>query len=295
MPMEQLEPLISNPEMREAVLTVMERSDGGTQELQWSDVNDTLSSGEWGRLIERGVLTEGAVGFTLANPERIKRRLQPRDGTQDIGDDLEPAPWTVFDKVAGVLAISLFAGYSVPQIQRFIATADNIVLGPIDAVLPFYAVIILLAAVTGLYSSVLQSYLMDTELMAKYRERTQELQERRKRAKQREDDAALEAIQEEQMDAMGDQMGMFKLQFRPMVWIMLLSIPVFLWMRWKINMGHIEPGEMQIVLPLAGTVKWTESLVGPFPTWIAWYFLCSLASRQLIQKVLNIRTTPTSS
>ncbi|NNC25236.1 DUF106 domain-containing protein, partial [Salinisphaera sp. USBA-960] len=70
-----------------------------------------------------------------------------------------------------------------------------------------------------------------------------------KAAKERGDEEALDRIQKEQMEAMGDQLGMFKMQFRPMVWIMLLTIPVFLWMYWKL--GQIDQG-VELILPLIG-------------------------------------------
>lgn len=92
-----------------------------------------------------------------------------------------------------------------------------------------------------------------------------DIQQRQKDAKERGDDAELEKIQEEQMEAMGDQMGMFKEQFRPMVWIMFLTIPVFLWMYWAIGVGggsdpHIVTEN--IVLPLVGSVGWKQGVLG---------------------------------
>jgi uncharacterized membrane protein (DUF106 family) len=135
------------------------------------------------------------------------------------------------------------------------------------------------------------------EKMGAYQERMKDIQKRRKEAQEAGDDAALEAIQEEQMEAMGDQMGMFKEQFRPMVWIMFLTIPVFLWMYWAIGIGgnpvHVDL--QNLVLPLSGEVGWTDKILGPIQTWIIWYFLCSMAFTQVIRKGLNISTTPSTS
>jgi uncharacterized membrane protein (DUF106 family) len=135
---------------------------------------------------------------------------------------------------------------------------------------------------------------MDTEKLQAYQERMNRLNERRKAAKEADDEEALERIQEEQMEAAGDQLGMFKLQFRPMVWIMLLTIPVFLWLRWKVRGGHLGLAETGLVVPLAGAVGWQDPLFGPMSTWIVWYFLCSMASRQIIQKTLDIQTSPSA-
>jgi len=98
------------------------------------------------------------------------------------------------------------------------------------------------------------------------------------------------------MEMMGDQLGMFKEQFRPMVWIMFLTIPAFLWMYWVVGYrGSEAHHEIEsLVIPFAGTVDWTTAILGPIQVWIVWYFLCSMAFQQVIQKGLNISMTPSS-
>ena len=154
-----------------------------------------------------------------------------------------------------------------------------------------------LALFTGLYSTLLQANLMDMEVMGKYQSRMKEIQNRREEAKERGDEEALDQIQDEQMEAMADNLGMFKEQFRPMVWIMVLTIPVFLWMYWAIGFrggaGAYADLVDPMVIPFAGKVKWTTGFVGPIQVWIVWYFLCSMAFTQVIRKSLNIQTTPT--
>jgi uncharacterized membrane protein (DUF106 family) len=88
---------------------------------------------------------------------------------------------------------------------------------------------------------------------------------------------------------------MFKEQFRPMVWIMFITIPAFLWMFWKVGIrGAASHGEFsEIVLPLIGQATWTTAVAGPIQAWIVWYFLCSMAFTQLIQKGLDVKMSPT--
>jgi uncharacterized membrane protein (DUF106 family) len=308
MPIEQLEVLLSDPSMQEAIAVVLDRSDGGSAELEWSDVSDDLSESQWGRLLGEGVLVSTGSGFAVAEPDRIRSHLS-EDGTEaangETGPD-EPDPedpladldlpsveserWTTFDKTAGIITVLLFVGYWNSSIRGTIAGAENAILGPVLSLVPFHIVIILLAIATGLYSTLLQARLTDQEKLGKYRERMQKLQERRKTAKEQGDEEALEALQEKQLAAAGDQLGMLKQQFRPLVWTMLLTIPVFLWLRWKVNGGHLGGAADGLVVPLAGAVSGQESLAGPIATWIVWYFLCSVAARQLIQKTLNVQT-----
>ena len=294
----------SDPEMRDAVETVLARADDG--EVKWVDVKGDITSGHWGRLIEKGVLVDGDEGFRLADPEATRAALET-ESTSSSGasssssvddDDLGDSSWSTYDKMAAVVTVGLFAAYGWKPLRDIIGNVMNVVLGPLTDLLPFYAVIMVIALATGLYSTLLQANLMDMNKMSKYQERMKDIQERRKEAQKNDDDEALDAIQQEQMEAMGDQMGMFKEQFRPMVWIMFLTIPAFLWMYWAIGVGGNAEAHVtmqNIVLPLVGEVSWTEGVLGPMQAWIVWYFLCSMGFTQIIRKSLNIDISPSAS
>jgi uncharacterized membrane protein (DUF106 family) len=289
-----------DPEMREAVETVLERAAG--DRVDWVDVRDELTSGQWGRLIEQGVLTDGEDGFEIADRDAVEAALSEEgedssaSSTSSSSTDTE-APegteWSKWDKGAAVVTVALFAGYSWAPMRNLIGGTMDIALDPLAQMLPFYAVVMVLALATGLYSTILQSQLMDTEKMGAYQQRMKDLQNRKKEAKEAGDDEALDRIQEEQMDAMGDQMGMFKEQFRPMVWIMFLTIPAFLWMYWKIGIGNPDMVFGSIVMPIWGDVQWKDAVLGPMQAWIIWYFVCSMGFTQIIRKGLNIDITPT--
>ena len=97
------------------------------------------------------------------------------------------------------------------------------------------------------------------------------------------------------MEMMSENIGVFKAQFRPMVWIMSLTIPVFLWMYWLVRDGTVDAAlDTVIIMPLVGDVSsWTTGVVGPFEAWLLWYFVCSLGFTQVLRKTLNVRTSPT--
>lgn len=301
---EKVESLFNeDPELIDALAVIVEQSNYGEQEVGWSDVRDELTSGQWGRLIQTGVLVDGDEEFVLEDPEGVRSLLEDRgrveadiepsasSNTSDLDD--EEASWTMWDKTAAAASIGLFAGYTLDSVREAIGSTIHLILGPLDAILPFFAVIMCLALFTGLYSTLLQANLMDMETLGKYQAQMKEIQERQKKAKERGDDEAVEQIRKEQMEAMGDQLGMFKLQFRPMVWIMLLTIPVFLWMYWMIRDGHVAELERQLVVPIRGPVTLREQIIGPIQMWIVWYFFCSMAFTQIIRKALNIQMTPT--
>jgi len=288
-----------DPEMRGVIETVLDRAEDG--EVGWTDVKGEIESGQWGRLIEKEVLVEGETGFQVEDPEAARDAVTTDNedlttSSVDL-DEVEGTTWSKWDKLAGLGTLLFFVGYTYAPIRNAVGETIDLVLGPLLDVLPFYAVVLLLAMTTGLYSTVLRGLLMDMEKMGMYQDRMKDIQQRRKEAKERGDDAAMQQIQEEQMEAMGDQLGMFKEQFRPMAWIMFLTIPAFLWMYWAIGargaVSHYELGA--VVFPIWGAVEWTTGIVGPLQTWIFWYFICSTASLQIIQKAMDIQMTPSTS
>ena len=283
--------------MRDAIQVVLDNASGG--EVRWVDVRDQITSGQWGRLIEKEVLVDGDEGFALADRDEIEAGMEDDSGGSDV-ETPETTTWSKWDKLAGVATLGAFVGYAVSPVRNAIAGGIDVVLGPLLNVVPFYVVIMVIALGTGLYSTLLRAGLMDMEKMGAYQERMKDIQERRKAAEERDDDEALDEIQEEQMEAMGDQLGMFKEQFRPMVWIMFLTIPAFLWMFWVIgyrgsDAAYPAVADQALVVPLAGTVTWDTGIVGPIQMWILWYFLCSMAFTQLVQKSLNIEMSPSAS
>ncbi|KDE60439.1 HTR-like protein [Halostagnicola sp. A56] len=297
--------------MADALESIRETADRNGGEVEWSDVSDDLSSGQWGRLIEKGILVDGDEGFEIANRDAYDEAL---DGDGDAGGldvpdvdiDEEGSKWSQWDKMAGAASLLLMFGYWINSIGDAVGRAVDTIFGPLDAALPFYAVIIAVAMLTGLYSTLLQANLMNTERIGKYQERLNAVQEKQKDVRERKkeaeergaSEAELEALEnemekarEEQMEAMADNLGMFKEQFRPMVWIMLFTIPLFLWMYWRVS--NLQGAEQYVIMPLVGEIRLKQGILGPMMGWIVWYFLCSMSITQLLRKALNIDMTPT--
>ncbi|WP_207590120.1 EMC3/TMCO1 family protein [Halomontanus rarus] len=295
--------------MLEALESIRAAADENGGEVEWADVRDDLSSGQWGRIIEKGVLIDGEEGFRIEDRAAFDDALDgDADETPEVEIDEEASKWSQWDKMAGMAALLLMVGYWFDSVRRVVGGTIDIALSPLDAALPFYAVILSVAMLTGLYSTLLQANLMNMDRISKYQERMKgmqdkrkDVQERKKAAKERGADEAelerldneMQRVQEEQMEAMADNLGMFKEQFRPMVWIMLFTIPLFLWMYWMIRDGNISDAENQVVMPIAGVVQWNSGIIGPMQAWIVWYFLCSMGFTQLLRKSINIDMTPT--
>jgi len=274
--------------MEAAIQTVLATAEEqGT--VAWGDVSDELTSGQWGRLIETGLLVDAdGDGFVIDDPDGVHEALEETDAEAEDDD----GGWSTWDKLAGVGVVALFLGYSMTSVRNVVGGTIDLLLGPLEALLPFYVVILVLATLTGLWSTLLQDNLMDMSGMSQHQEKMKELNERREAAKESGDQEELDRIQQEQMDMMSDQLGAFTKQFRPMVWIMLLTIPVFLWMYWRVPNLSVEG--TAIIMPFFGEIqKWGAGTLGPWPAWLFWYFICSLSFTQIIRKALNVQTTPT--
>ncbi|QDX40785.1 DUF106 domain-containing protein [Salarchaeum sp. JOR-1] len=278
-----------DPELADALERLLDQQEGGEGDaLKWRNVKEDVTTGQWGRLIEKGVLEDADDGFRLTDTDEIREAL-----SEDVeADDDEDSSWSQWDKMAAVGAVAMMAGYSIGSVRNTVGRFLDLVLGPLDAMLPFYLVILVLATLTGLYSTILQDNLMDMSGMGEHQERMQEIQDAQKEARANDNDERLDQLREEQMELMGDQLGMFKQQFRPMVWIMLITIPVFLWMYWMLLAGHVDGGEGYLVLPMFGRLELLDGVAGFFPAWIVWYFFCTMSIGQILRKALNVQTGP---
>ena len=281
----------------ESLAAVYRTADGGA--VEWADVRDEISSGHWGRLIETGVLVDGGDGFRLDDPDTVEHVLRDVDAGDlepaEDRDEIESTGWTKYDKMAGLASLGLFAAYSLQSLRGLIGGTIDIFLGPLNAVVPFHVVVLLVAVLTGLVSALVQSSLIDSGKMKQYQDRMKKFQKRRERAKERGDEEEMQRVQQEQMEAMGEQAGMLKEQFRPTVWIMLFTIPMFLWIYWMVlDGGATGSPPPEIIAPILGQVEWYDGVIGPLQLWIVWYFLCSMAFTNILRKSLDISVMPTS-
>jgi len=277
--------------MADAISAVLERARENGGAVQWSDVRDDITSGQWGRLIEREILVDDEDGFRLADEDAVETALSDDDVEAATEDDDEG--WRTIDKLALVGAVGMILGYNYNPIRDTIGNAIDLVLGPVTASLPFYGVVLVAAVLTGVASVLVQGQMMDYSGMSGNQEKMEELKERRKKAKEEGDDEELERINQEQQELVMEQFSNFASNFRPMIWTMAVSIPVFLWMYWQLGTDPSVKDQV-MVMPMLGEVGWREGIVGfiPFPAWIVWYFLCSMSLSQLLRKALNIQTTP---
>jgi uncharacterized membrane protein (DUF106 family) len=188
------------------------------------------------------------------------------------------------DNVALAVGFFLFFGIMVSgDLRHNIGVGMDAVLGWLPAILPFHVVLFVLAAITGLYASLIQKYTMDWEFLKNQQEKMKNLQSGMREAQLSGDKARLQQLQTEQMKMVSEQGKMMQMQFKPMLYIGIVSIPLFMW-----AYLYIAQHQLTMTFPFWGTHDITKVILGPIIYWFYWYFVCSLPVSQIIRKALDI-------
>ncbi len=189
------------------------------------------------------------------------------------------------DTVALAIGFVLFFGIMISgDLRHSLGVAMGYVIGWLPAILPFGVVLFVLAAITGLYASLIQKYTMDWDFLRVQQEKMKRLQRDMREAQLSGDQARQQQLQTEQMTMVSEQGKMMQMQFKPMLYIGIVSIPLFMWAYLYIAQNP----DMIMTFPFWGTQKLNAAVIGPVLYWFYWYFVCSLPVSQIIRKALDI-------
>ncbi len=187
--------------------------------------------------------------------------------------------------IALLVAMILIFSYSIPGVRDSVGGALDLILGPLAGALPFYVVIIVLSVLTALYSSVIQKYTIDYDRMQEVQERMKAFQKEFREAQLSGDDKKIKKLEARRDKVMKEQLEMSQNQFKPMAYILIISVPIFFWLLFRLNNF---PDSIGIIMPFFGEHNLTDLILGPVPAWILWYMICSLTLSQVVRKALNI-------
>jgi uncharacterized membrane protein (DUF106 family) len=149
--------------------------------------------------------------------------------------------------------------------------------------IPFYILILILSALTGLYSSIVQKYTIDYEKMTDVQERMKEFQTEYREAQLSQDEKKIKKLEAKKDRVMREQLEMSQNQFKPMAYILVLTVPIFFWLLFRLSQI-----KSTITFPYVGSVGLHDPAVWIIPAWILWYMICSITLSQVIRKSLNI-------
>ena len=183
-----------------------------------------------------------------------------------------------------IILLGLIIISSIQTVRDVCGTALDILLGPLAAALPLYMVIIVMAAITGLYTTLIQKYTIDYEKLKETQAKMVEFQKEYRAAQLAKDEKQIRKLEAKKDKMMIEQLEASQEQFKPMVYMILVTAPIFYWMLYKFPLVHAPP----MVFPYLGTLDLVTSSVWIFPTWLFWYLLCSFAISTILRKVYNI-------
>ena len=184
----------------------------------------------------------------------------------------------------GFMMLMMFS-YSVEWLKVGVGQGIDSAFSPvIDGLkIPFYILIVILSALTGLYSSIIQKYTIDYEKMTETQERMKEFQTEYREAQLSQDEKKIKKMEAKKDRVMKEQLEMSQNQFKPMAYILVLTVPIFFWLLFRLNQV-----QSTITFPYFGTVGLQNPAVWIIPAWILWYMICSITLSQVIRKSLNI-------
>src|SRR6056297_2075408 len=104
------------PGMADAISSVLDRAQDNGGAVEWSDVRDDITSGQWGRLIERGILVDAEEGFRLADEGEVEDALT--DDDVEEAEEEDDGGWRTIDKLALVGSVGMILGYNFNPIRN---------------------------------------------------------------------------------------------------------------------------------------------------------------------------------
>ena len=179
----------------------------------------------------------------------------------------------------------MMISYSIEWLRRGVGQGIDTAFAPVvDGFgIPFYILIVILSAFTGLYSSIIQKYTIDYDKMTESQERMKEFQTEYREAQLSQDEKKIKKLDGKKDRVMREQLELSQQQFKPMAYILILTVPIFFWLLFRLEQVHST-----ITLPYYGTLGLNDPALWIIPAWILWYMICSITLSQVIRKALNI-------
>ncbi|MFA4861973.1 DUF106 domain-containing protein [Methanoregula sp.] len=195
----------------------------------------------------------------------------------------------IWDKYGMYIALGfmmlMMLSYSIEWLRIGVGKGIDSALSPaVDMFgIPFFILIVILSAFTGLYSSIIQKYTIDYDKMTESQERMKEFQKEYREAQLSQDEKRIKKLEAKRDRVMKEQLEMSQQQFKPMAYILVLTVPIFFWLLFR-----LQEVNTTITMPYLGTHSLNDAVIWVIPAWILWYMICSITLSQVIRKSLNI-------
>ncbi|MEM2726981.1 MAG: EMC3/TMCO1 family protein [Archaeoglobaceae archaeon] len=166
--------------------------------------------------------------------------------------------------------------------------------------LKFYITVLIMAILTGFYSNLIQKYTVNYKRMKELQKKISEYQKEYMEAVKQKNQFKLKQLEKRSEEMKMLQSELMSMQFKPMSYTFLVSIPIWAWLWEKaylsyqnvkfgtpVEIFNLDNALFYITTPFWGTIHVSE-MVAIFPWWILWYMLCSITISQLIKKLMKV-------
>jgi uncharacterized membrane protein (DUF106 family) len=184
----------------------------------------------------------------------------------------------------GFMMLMMFS-YSIEWLRVGVGKGIDSIFAPfVDGFgIPFFILIVILSAFTGLYTSIIQKYTIDYEKMTESQERMKVFQAEFREAQLSQDEKRIKKLEAKRDRVMKEQLELSQQQFKPMAYILVLTVPIFFWLLYRLGTTTST-----ITFPYYGLHSLNDAIIWVIPAWILWYMICSITISQVIRKALNI-------
>lgn len=185
------------------------------------------------------------------------------------------------------LGVLMFLSVFSQSVRTFFGKVVDIFMNPIVGYVGesnLFLILFVLAVVTALYSSLIQKYVVDQSFVIEFQEKMKVFQKEMREAQKTQNTFQLKRLEEQQAEMMQMQSTLMKEQMKPMLYIVIVSIPLYMWIYYYIG-GHPSSS---LIFPFWGEKLLNDVVFAGFQFWLVWSFVSSLAISQIIRKVLNI-------
>ncbi len=188
----------------------------------------------------------------------------------------------VIKNVVRAVGILFFVGIFISKDFRVaLGNLLNPVLNPLYYELGFLITVIILAVITGLYSTIIQKLTVDYKRLKDIQKRVMDFNKEYTEALKKNNQEKLKRLEAKKEEIKMLQGELFSMQFNPMFYTVVVTIPIFMWLY---NISHLNP---TVTVPFAGKIH-VAHLYLIFPWWIWWYMFNSIAFGQVMRKILKV-------
>ncbi|MFP3908317.1 MAG: DUF106 domain-containing protein [Halobacteriota archaeon] len=185
------------------------------------------------------------------------------------------------------LGIVILLGILISEdFRNGLADAISPLINPIYYTLPIHAVILTLAIITATYTTMIQRYAIDFYRFKEVQKKVMDFQKEYMDATKKNDQARIKKLEPKKQEVQKLQGEMMGMQFKPMFYSGIVTIPIIMWLWMKTNDNIIT-----LSVPFhASSIHVSDPILSflPFPWWIFWYILCSIAISQVVKKVFKL-------